>query len=392
MIQQKAFKYRFYPSKAQELMLEKSFGCSRFLWNLQVAKFNYGLDFIGPTLENCTIKQLKAVYPWLGEVPYNCLEQKLRDFEEFKSQFFSKSRKSKLGRPKFKKKDSRQSIRFSVAGLSSKSKEIRAIKLGKLKLKIDREFSNPSSITISKERTGKYFVSILCKVDIEVLPVTGKEVGIDLGLKELVILSDGKVFKTPKYFCESQAELKKHQQHLSRKVRGSNRYNRQRIKVARIHEYIGNQRNHYNHGISSYLVKNFDVICTENLNVSGMVKNHKLAKSIQDASWSELIRQIEYKSNWYGRTLVKIDRFYASSKTCSHCGFKLPKLDLDTRNWKCPECSTEHDRDLNAAKNIKQEGLRNLSGESLDYGHGVFVNPDNFSLKVNNVEVSKQEG
>ena len=222
-------------------------------------------------------------------------------------------------------------------------------------------------ITISKDPTNKFYCSILIQINVDSKPLMGKMVGIDLGLKELFILSDGTKINNPKYFRENQAELKKAQQHLSRKTKGSKRRNKQRIKVARIHEKIKNQRKHLLHEVSTKLVTDFDVICVEDLNVKGMVKNHCLAKAISDASWSSFVSMLDYKCNWYGKTLVKIDRWYPSSKICSNCGHKFKELVLGIDEWTCENCGIEHDRDINAAKNILAKGFSDLSGLPIEF-------------------------
>lgn len=191
-------------------------------------------------------------------------------------------------------------------------------------------------------------------------------VGIDLGLKDLFILSNGQVINNPKWFRENQSKLRSAQRHLSRKKKGSVRRNKARIKVAKIHEKIKNQRMNFLHEVSSALVSNYDVICIEDLNVSGMMKNHSLAKSIQDASWSTFVSLLFYKCSWYGKTLVKIDRFFPLSKTCSDCGFKMDEMNLDVREWSCPSCGEKHNRDINAAKNILVRGFSDLSGLEFD--------------------------
>ena len=363
---QKSFKLRFYPTAEQEILLAKTFGCARFVWNQRVEAFNnWNPD--NPIPIELSIKEMKKQFPWLAEVPYNALDQKLMDWRETKNQFFNKKRKKKLGRPKFKNKHSKQSFRLASNGFSVKEgNTIHAAKLGKLNL-VGYDLSTlpidtAKRITISKTPSGKYFVSILVQINVETKPLTGKMVGIDLGLKDLFIMSDGTVIENPKYFRENQAELKKAQRHLKRKQPGSNRQKKQRSKVARIHEKIVNKRKHLAHTVSAMLVNEYDVICLEDLNVAGMMKNHCLAKSIADAGWSMFKSFLEYKCNWYGKTLVIIDRFFPSSKTCSHCGHKEDKMGLDVREWTCSSCGTVHDRDINAARNILVRGFSDLTG------------------------------
>ena len=369
----RAYKYRIYPDPIQETLLNKTFGCVRFVWNKLVENFNNWSPDVEPTKLNEKILKDDPEYIWLNEVSAGALQQKRMDFDETKKQFFNKKRKAKLGRPKFKKKGNRESYRLPNQKFSfdQESSTIRPEKIGYVKVIIDRAISpedNYRSVTISKTPTGKYYVSILVDEAIELKPTTSYKVGIDLGLKDLFILSDGQVVDNPKWFRENQSKLKRAQQHLSRKIKGSNRYKKQRRKVAQIHEDIKNQRTNFLHEVSTALVTNYDVVCIENLNISGMIKNHCLAKAIQDASWLSFVSMLDYKCNWYGKTLIKIDRFYPSSKTCSSCGYKLDKLDLGTREWTCPDCGDYHDRDLNAAKNILLKGFSDLTGEEVEFG------------------------
>lgn len=385
----KSFKYRLYPTPDQESIINKTFGCVRFLWNRRVAAFNsYNVE--GPTQSNASIKELRGIYDFLEEVPQNALEQKDCDFKETAKQYFKKDRKKKLGRPDFKRKGkSRDSYRLSVNGFSINENTIKLAKLGIVDVVIDRPWTGiPVSITVSRNSAEQYFVSILVKVDQELKQNTGRSIGIDLGLRDLAILSDGKKIENPRFFHKNQVELKRAQKHLSRKVKGSNRYQRQKKKVARIHLGISNRRNDYLHKLTSWLVTTYDHIFMEDLNVAGMKKSN-LGKSISDAALGEFIRQVEYKSSWYGRSFHKIDRFFPSSKTCSCCGFKLETLDRGCEEWTCPACHTHHDRDLNAAKNIHVRGFMELYGiaydeaieqinksaEYVDYRHGETIRP-----------------
>jgi len=378
----RAYKYRLYPTVSQQNQLNQTFGSVRFVWNKLVDNFNN---------KSCKLNEkiLKddPEYFWLKDSISYALQQKRMDFDETKKQFFNKKRKLKLGRMKFKikgvAKDSfrlpGQSLRFNTC-IDFKNSRIRIPKIGKLKIIIDREFyGNLKSVTISKNKTNQYYVSILVEENIYWKQDTGKSVGIDLGLNHLLTLSDGTKIDNPRWFRENQTKLKRAQQHLSRKIKGSNRYTDQKLKVAKIHQKIANQRTWFLHDISSKLVNNYDHILMEDLNVAGMVKNHCLAKSISDASLSKLVTMLNYKCSWYGRIFHKVDRFYPSSKTCSSCDYKLEKLDLDTREWTCPNCGTHHDRDVNAAKNIENKGLMDLynleSDELADYRRGEAVRP-----------------
>ena len=400
MQQLKAFKFFIQPTPEQEILFNKTFGCSRFVWNKLTENFNSWSPTNKP--EKITEKTLKdqEEFEFLREVSAATLQQKRIDFENTKKQFFNKKRKVKLGRMKFKSRKGRQSFRLpnQKFNFDQETSTIKLEKIGVITAVLDRIIPEDAifrSVTISRDPSGKYYASVLVSVEIPVKPLTGRMIGIDLGLKDLFILSDGQVVNNPRWFRENQSKLKRAQQHFSRKKISSKRWNKQRIKVAKMHEDIRNQRNNYIQEISTALVTQFDVICIEDLNVKGMVKNPKLAKSISDASWSSFTRMLEYKCNWYGKSLIKIDRFYPSSKTCSECENKLDTLELDVRNWECPNCKTVHNRDLNAAKNILRKGYSDLTGipeefgsfpklssvESIEYNRGEAVSPLLFSNK-----------
>lgn len=387
-----AYKYRLYPTDEQAIMLNMTFGCVRLLWNCLVANFNaYGTDEFKEVYNEKIIKDSEG-FSFLKEVSAASLQQVRMNFDEAKKQYFNRKRKVKLGRMKFKKKGvSKDSYRLPNGKFAvSNDGTVRLEKIGAVKIAMDRPIPDGGelrSITVSRSKSGKFFVSVLVLVEKETLPCAEKPriVGIDLGLTDMFVLSDGTKVKHPKLFRENQAKLAKAQRHLSRKVRGSNRYNRQRIKVAKIHEHISAVRNHMLHEMSTMLVNEFDIIVTENLNVAGLAKNKKLAKSIYDSGWSEFVRQLEYKCNWYGKSFVKIDRFYPSSQLCSACGRNDGKKSLSVREWVCPSCGTQHDRDENAAINIAAKGLSDISGnevsdcgtsaEFVDYRRGDNVRP-----------------
>lgn len=378
----KAYKFRIYPDKEQQSKLNQTFGCVRVIWNHLVANFNsYGTDQYQEKYSEKEIKSNPDLF-FLKEVSATALQQKRMDFYETKSQYFNKNRKVKLGRMKFKKKTNKQSYRLPNQRfkLDQENKTIRLEKIGFVDVVLDRHIpddANYRSVTISKSKSGKFFVSILVKINVDMLPITGKCVGIDLGLKDLFIFSNGDVVNNPRWFRKNQSKLAKAQRHLSRKKKCSKRYEKQRIKVAKVHEKIANQRKYFLHCTSTALVREFDEIITEDLNVAGLKKTN-LGKSVSDASWSEFIRQLEYKSNWYGKSFVKIDRFYASSQICSSCGHKDGKKALDIREWTCSNCGVEHDRDFNAALNILVKGYSDLTGltfeessaELVDYRRG----------------------
>jgi len=366
----KAYKYRIYPTPVQQEKLNQTFGCVRVVWNQLVENFNsYGSFSFNPKMNEKTIKE-DSRFPWLKDVSAAALQQKSMDFSETKRQFFNKNRKVKLGRMSFKKKQGRQSYRLpnQKFTLNQEDKVIRLEKIGHVPIVLDRKIpddANFRSVTVSKTPTGKFFASILVRINIDLLPMSGKSVGIDLGLKDLFIFSNGDAVNNPRWYRKSQAKLAREQRHLSRKKKGSKRYEKQRIKVARVHEKIANQRKHLLHCMSTALVGEFDVIATEDLNVAGLKKGN-LAKSVSDAGWSEFVRQLEYKSRWYGKSFVKIDRFYPSSQICSSCEHNDGKKALDIRAWTCSNCGVEHDRDLNAATNVLVKGYSDLTGLSIN--------------------------
>jgi putative transposase len=379
-----------YPTKEQQQFLDRNFGAARFIWNALVANFNnYGTDSY---IKNMTEADLKSDHPWLKEVISYDLQQKRMDFFEFMKQHFNKKRKKKLGRPKFKKKGvANDSFRIPGQKMGYGTAfdfDLGNVKLPKIKkpikVKFDRQFKGQvKSVTISKNKIDEYYIAVCVEEEIEQLPKTYRDVGIDLGLNDLLILSDGTKFQNPKIFRETQAELKRAQQHLSRKTKGSNRYNKQKLKVAKIYRKVVRHREWYYHNISLWLVKNFDSIILEGLNVSGMIKNRSLAKSIADAAWSTLTGMLSYKARWYGKEVFQIGRFFPSSKLCSSCGHRHEgKMDLSVREWMCLSCGTHHDRDLNAAKNIYKEGMFKkhglLSEELPDYSRGETIRPKDF--------------
>ena len=364
MKQLKAIKYRIYPNKTQNDLLNKTFGCVRKIWNENVAVFNSYDPVNNPHPIYKSVKELKVDFPYLSDVPYNALEQKMCDFNQFKKQYFNKNRKTKLGLPKFKCRGNYESYRLSVNGFSIKDGELRLAKLGAIKLSGTRPISSISdvkNVTVSRNPDGKMYVSVLFEEDVTHLPKTGNQVGIDLGLIDLIADSQGNKIKNPKFLEKEFTKIKKLQSVLSKKKKGSNRRNKTRKKLARKYQKVKNQRNWLAHQISLDLVRKYDLICCEDLNISGMLANHRLAKSISSAAWYSLIMKIKYKCDWYGKDFVQIGTFFPSSKRCSTCGTQTSGLNLDVRNWTCSSCGTTHDRDINAAKNILAEGKR-ISG------------------------------
>ena len=351
-----SYKFRIYPTKEQSTKIEETFRSVKFIWNKNVEIFNSYKK--GEKLIYKTATLLKQEFEFLKNSSAGALQQMERNFQDTLKQFFNKKRKKKLGRPQFKKEQ--LSYQLPNKKYQIRENKIWLEKIGLVKIGIDRIIPTNVkyySCTVSKSKSGKYFVSIIFSTEEEIFEKTNNAIGIDLGLKTLVVASNGKEFETKKYLRKSQRRIKRLQKHLSRKVKGSKRYIKNRIKLARTHEKIANQRKHNNHLISHELTKDFDFISIENLNVSGLLKNKKLSKSISDAGWSQLVSFLEYKCKNRGKTLQKIDRFFPSSKMCRFCGLIKEDLSLSDREWQC-ECGHLHNRDLSAAINILYEGLR----------------------------------
>jgi len=359
----KSYKYRIYPNKVQLVLLNKTFGCVRYFWNKQVEIFNSYNKETNPNPLYLTSTQIRHQNDWMLEVSAAAIQQKEIDFKEFKNQKFNKQRKKVIGRPKFKKKSNNQLYRLPNKKFSLKDNKIRLEKIGNVKIVIDRQIpieAKLMSVTISKNCSNQYFVSVLVDHEIIKFNKTNKEVGIDVGLKEFLVQSDNIIVGNPKYFSNSQAKLKGIQQRHSKKIKESKRRNKFRLKVSRLHQKISNQRDWFLNNESLRIVRDYDVIYIENLNIQGMIKNHKLAKSIYDVSWSKFFDMLKYKSNWYDKQVIKIERFEPTSKICSCCGWIDDNQTLNDRIFNCSRCGLTIDRDLNAAINIRNIGIKAL--------------------------------
>ncbi|WP_163578767.1 IS200/IS605 family element RNA-guided endonuclease TnpB [Gracilibacillus thailandensis] len=378
MLVNKAYKFRIYPTKEQERQIAKTIGCSRFVFNHFLAKWNdtYQETGKGLTYNACSaqLPHLKEEWSWLKEVDSIALQSSLKNLSDAFSRFFKQQTKA----PQLKsKKHPVQSYttKHTNGNISIKGNQIKLPKLGFVRFAKSREVEGRIlNATIRRNPSGKYFSSILVVTEVQPFKETESAIGLDLGITDFAILSDGQNVDNHRFTTKMEKKLKREQRKLSRRAQhaknngtdllDAQNYQKQKQKVARLYEKVMNQRADFLNKLSTDLIKNHDVICIEDLNTKGMLRNHKLAKSIADVSWSSFVSKLTYKAAWYGKTIVKISKWFPSSQLCSTCGYHDGKKSLEIREWTCPVCHTHHDRDVNASKNILAEGLRMIASAS----------------------------
>jgi putative transposase len=365
MRQQRAYHYRFYPTPEQALVLARTFGCVRFVYNwalrLRTDAYSERQEHISYAETSAALTALKREpeTAWLNEVSSVPTQQALRHLDRAFRNCFAK----RAQYPTFHKKHGRQAAEYTTSAFRWDA-EAGTLTLAKMETPLPIRWSRPlpagaqpSTVTVSRDAAGRYFVSILVEEEIAPLPPVATQVGVDLGLHDVVVLHTGEKVGNPRFFQRDATRLATAQRRLAKKQRGSKNRDKARIKVARVHARIADRRRDFLHQLSTRLIRENQTICVESLQVKAMVKHPTLAQAIHDVGWGEFVRQLTYKAAWYGRSLVKVDGWYPSSKRCSACGHVLDDLSLDTRQWACPACGSVHDRDVNAAQNVLAAGL-----------------------------------
>ena len=362
----KAYKYRIYPNTERKVFFAKCFGCVRFFYNKSLSDMN-DIYKAANKMKNITPASYKEDYPFLKEVDSLALSNAQLNRNIAFKDFIKQNDKNNKDKPNFKSKRNDQSYTTNMVNgnikISSNSRYISIPKCPRIRIKMHRTFIGTiKSITVSRTTDNKYYMSLLVEEKIKPLKESNKMVGLDLGLKDLIVDSNGRKYKNHKYLTRSQKKLAKEQRKLSKMVKGSNNRNKQRIKVAKLHKHIQNQRNDYLHKLSKSIIDENQIICIESLLVKDMMNDSKLARNISDVSWSRLVSMLIYKADWYGRKIIKVHSTYPSSQLCSKCGYKNSiTKDLAIRKWTCPKCGSIHDRDINAAKNILSKGIKMLT-------------------------------
>ena len=361
----KAYKYRIYPNKEQKEFFAKCFGCVRFFYNKSLSDMNDIYKSTGK-MKNITPASYKEDYPFLKEVDSLALANAQLNRNIAFKDFMKQRYKNNKDKPNFKSKRYDQSYTTNNQGsvnISSNNRYISIPKCPRIRIKMHRDFEGIiKSITVTRTTDNKYYMSLLVEEETKQAKPIDKMIGLDLGIKELIVDSNGHKYKNHKYLTKSQEKLAKEQRKLSKMVKGSNDRNKQRIKIARLYKHIQNQRNDYLHKLSRKIIDENQVICIEDLKVKDMEHKNKLARNITDASWSRLVSMLTYKANWYGRKVIKVPNNYPSSQLCSICGYKNSiTKSLNIRKWTCPEGGSIHDRDINAAKNILSKGIETLT-------------------------------